>query len=64
LHYAAINGTPDIWQKIWDMAKGIITREEIKHKLLLSTNIAGNTAWRMAAGKGKLEALKKYGIGL
>jgi hypothetical protein len=63
LHYAALNGTPDKLQKIWDMAKCNLTREEIKHKLLLSTNGAENTAWRMAAEEGKLEALKNMGLG-
>jgi hypothetical protein len=41
------------------MAKDIVTREEIKNKLLLSTNIKGNTAWHMAAGKGELDRLQK-----
>jgi hypothetical protein len=40
LHGAALIGRPDVLQKIWDMAKDILTIKEIKRKFLLSTNCA------------------------
>jgi ankyrin repeat protein len=59
LYWAAFNGKPDVLQKIWDMAKGILTTEEIKNKLLSSTDIYGRRALHWAALSGKTNTLQK-----
>jgi hypothetical protein len=47
-------------QKVWDIAKGNLTTDDIKYNLLLATNSEGNTAWRIAAGEwGGENAFKK-----
>jgi ankyrin repeat protein len=58
-HRAAGWGKLDVLQKIWDLAKDNLTREDIKYKLLLATNGEENTAWHWAARWGKLDVLQK-----
>jgi ankyrin repeat protein len=33
LHWVALNGKPDILQKIWDLSRDNLATEEIKNKL-------------------------------
>jgi ankyrin repeat protein len=48
---AAEDGKTVTKQKIYDLAKECLTKEEIKNRLLLATNSEGNTAWHLAAEK-------------
>jgi ankyrin repeat protein len=56
---AAEWGKLDLLQNIWDLAKEILTREEIKNKLLLATDSEGYTAWQRAAFCGKLDVMQE-----
>jgi hypothetical protein len=49
----------DLLKKILDLAKENLTTEEIKNSLLLATDSKGNTAWQLAANRGKLDLLQK-----
>jgi endo-1,4-beta-D-glucanase Y len=57
-HVATKEGKLDILQKIWELTKGNLTREEINYKLLLATDKKGRIAWHMAAVRGKLDLLQ------
>jgi hypothetical protein len=46
-------------QKIWDLAKDILTTEEMKNKLLLSEDSVGNTVWHWAAQEVYEDLLQK-----
>jgi hypothetical protein len=59
LHGAALIGRPEVLQKIWDMAKDILTIKEIKRKFLLSTNNKEDTALHSALLNGKPYVLQK-----
>jgi ankyrin repeat protein len=41
------------------LAKEILTKEEIKNKLLLATNSEGNTAWHLAAISGNVDVVQE-----
>jgi len=43
-------------KKVWQFAKAILTKEELR-KLLLSTNKEGMTAWHRAALRDRPETL-------
>jgi ankyrin repeat protein len=46
-------------QKILDLAKDILTTEELKNYLLLTKNKEGYTSWHLAALNGNTVALQK-----
>jgi hypothetical protein len=46
-------------QKLWELAKENLTREEIKNDLLLATDGTGQTDWDVALYYGNLNAVQK-----
>jgi ankyrin repeat protein len=61
-HWAARWGKLDLLQKIWDLAKDILTTEEIKYNLLLSKDSYGNTAWCAAVINGNLNVFMELQV--
>jgi ankyrin repeat protein len=57
-HRAAFWGKLDVLQKICDLAKENLTKEELQN-MLLATDRNGNTAWHLAAKGGKPDVLQK-----
>jgi len=47
----------DILHQLWELAKEVLTQEELNAKWLLAHNIWGRTAWCMAAVMGQLDIL-------
>jgi hypothetical protein len=46
-------------QKVWYLANGVVTTEEVKNKLLLATIIKGNTDWQREAFWVNLDFFQK-----
>jgi len=58
-HVAAEKGQLQVLHKMWDLAKEVLTPEELNNKVLLAEDVLGRTAWHMAVEKGKLDVLQK-----
>jgi ankyrin repeat protein len=58
-HLAAEADNLEVLQQLCEWAEEVLTPEELKNKLLLSTTQHGKTAWHYASLWGKLKALQK-----
>jgi len=57
-HVAAEQGNFKVLQKIWEWDKEKLTTEEIRNKLLLSTDNEGRTVWHWAEERDNLDILQ------
>jgi len=58
-HYVFIWGNSEILQKLWEWAKGNLTKEEINDKSLLGTEKGGTTPWHYATRMDNSEVFRK-----
>jgi ankyrin repeat protein len=58
-HSAVFIGNLDSLNKLWDLAKLVLTPEELNNKLLLAKGTNEMMAWHIAAVNGKCEVLHK-----
>jgi len=55
---AAEKGQIEVLHKLWDLAKDVLTQEDLKNMFLGKDNFK-RTAWHMAAANGQMELLHK-----
>jgi len=46
-------------KEIWELAKEILTTEEIKNEMVLSTHSSGRDAWLIVSFRGNLDVMQK-----
>jgi len=56
---AAFRGELDVMKEIWELAKEILTTEEIKNEMVLSTHSSGRDAWLIVSFRGNLDVMQK-----
>jgi hypothetical protein len=61
-HTAVFWNGIQVLEKLWDLTKEKLTREEIKFLLLFATDYTGMTVWHVAVKEGNLEALLKLWV--
>jgi ankyrin repeat protein len=58
-HVTVYKSNLDSLNKVWDVAKEILTPEKLNNNLLLAKDFKESTAWHLAAVNGKCEVLHK-----
>jgi hypothetical protein len=56
---AVDNGNVDVMQELWKMVRENLTTEEIKNRMILSTDRYGRRAWHVAARYGNLDLMQE-----
>ena len=56
---ASQNGKVQLFQKLWELAKIVLTQEELNNKIFLTKDNFRRTAWHMAAENDHIQALHK-----
>jgi len=56
---AAYLGNVDAMREIWELAKEILTTEEMENEMLLRTDGEGRNDWHIAAYSFKIDVIQK-----